>query len=375
MLRKAFKYMRDGTLGARVKAQLRGAPAHLKVRWYGADSTGEAFRGLLGWAERHVEAGAGVDAWILCLGARQDTREELLSMLTARGIQVVGGTPDEFESALAGRSCTPAAIICSDLETADITAAAEFVSGHAVLGEVPFEYAEGAGSARQRFSAWDEYAQTFFVSPVLRDKPDPYEIYQQSLNVFEQKCGIRDYLDLYQMLRGLGDRGIDGCIAEFGSYKGHSGWLIAESLKQLGDTREVNLFDMFEHFPDEGLGIDKFWSQTHRVDFDKVKAKFDGQSRVRLVKGDFTRTLAETDIGPVALAYVDCDSFRATRYLFEKLLRDHLVPGGVLICEDYGHPALLGSRVAVHEVLEGRTDLIRFYSQFSGLYIAVKTGD
>ena len=71
--------------------------------------------------------------------------------------------------------------------------------------------------------------------------------------------------------------------------------------------------------------------------------------------------------------YVDCDSYRATRFLVENIYEQMLSPGGVMVFEDYGHPHLLGCRVAVHEYFDQRHDCVKFFSQFSGFYIVVKT--
>jgi predicted O-methyltransferase YrrM len=240
---------------------------------------------------------------------------------------------------------------------------------------VPFEYASGLDRERALFTKLDEYATTPFVSPVLLDQPNPYEIYEESLLHFEQKCGMRDFLDLYQLLRSVCDNNVPGDIAEFGSYRGHSGYLIARTLQALGSRKHLYMFDTFAAFPEELTGIDYYWSDTHDVSFAEVRAKFRDLENVHLVRGDFIETLPQSDLGHLALAYVDCDSYRATRYLLDALLPHRMSPRGLLVCEDYGHPALLGHRVAVHESLEslGPADAcFRFFSQFSGFYIVVK---
>lgn len=133
------------------------------------------------------------------------------------------------------------------------------------------------------------------------------------------------------------------------------------------------MFDMFEHFPDESVGVDAFWSQTHNVDFQEVKAKFKDRPNTTLIKGDFTETLSAVNIDKMSLIYVDCDSYRATLFLMKELFEKKLSEKGIMIFEDYGHPALLGNRLAVHEFFEGRTDCIKFFSQFSGYYIVIKS--
>ena len=280
--------------------------------------------------------------------------------------------PQELRAVLDARSPAFAVVLCTEASPQKIHELASTLLAHPHSTHVPVEYIAGRSEEQQVFARLDEYRDTWFVSPVLLAQPSPYEIYQESLAHFEQKCGLRDFLDLYQLLQQIERQGLDGAVCEFGSFQGHSGWLIARSLEAMGSARAVYLFDMFEGFPAEAAGVDHFWNDSHHVDFAQVRAKFADRSQVNLVQGDFTQTFAENGPRQVALAYIDCDSYRATREMISQVWDHALLPGGLLVCEDYGHPALLGNRIAVEEQLAGRPDAFCFYSQFSGLYIARK---
>src|SRR6202011_2588231 len=143
----------------------------------------------------------------------------------------------------------------------------------------------------------------------------PYRLYEASLQRFEQKCGLRDYLDLYQLLASVVERDVPGEIAEFGSYKGHSGWLIGKTLEMLKSAKHVHMFDTFESFPSEAAGVDYFWSGSHKVRLDEVRAKLADVAAARIVPGEFERTMPESGLDEIALAYVDCDSYRGVSYL------------------------------------------------------------
>jgi hypothetical protein len=132
------------------------------------------------------------------------------------------------------------------------------------------------------------------------------------------------------------------------------------------------MFDTFDAFPGEELGIDTFWSNTHKVDFEEVKNRLSSQTNIKLIKGDFTETLPLQSIKKLSLIYVDCDSYRATKFLMEHLYDTTLSNGGCMVFEDYGHPALLGNRLAIHQFFDERNDCLKFFSQFSGFYIVVK---
>jgi predicted O-methyltransferase YrrM len=344
-------------------------PPEARVRWFGARSTGEASLAL---ASRAAVLARAPGEWVLGIGRPGGLRRSLERRLTRLGVtQRWVTTADEISPPPQG-AAAPACLIAADVDALSTMRVARRALSDPRLRSVPLEFVTGLEPEQRQFRRHDEYADQGFVSPVLLAEPSPYALYAESLERFEQKCGLRDFLDLYQMLVSVHEREVPGAVAEFGTYRGHSGWLIARSLQALGSTRAVHLFDTFESFPPEPEGIDYFWSQTHRVDFDEVRAKLSELPGVRLVRGEFEDTLPRSDLEEIALAYVDCDSHRAVSYLAEALFEHHLSPGGVIVFEDYGHPALLGCRLAVHEYFDGRKDCTRFFSQFSGLYIVVK---
>lgn len=365
-----MRHWRAGTLGKRVAAHLGRRSADDKVRWFGADTEAEALQALLARTRRGLADTPGKQA--LVIGDNSDFQRQLCTALTEQNLAHSALTLDQALALNPDETQCFALVLCADLATAKQTRAARELAAHAALGRLTFEHAPGLDASRKAFHHLDEYAHTDFASPVLLEAPGPYAIYQESLQHFEQKCGLRDYLDLYQLLKSVVERDVPGDIAEFGSFRGHSGWLIARSLQALGSDKRVFMFDTFDSFPQENYGVDHFWSATHPVNYEQVKAKFEAMPQVTLVKGDFTQTLADSPVTELALAFIDCDSYRATRYLLQTLPQDYLQPHGVLVCEDYGHPALLGNRVAVHEVLDGQTGWFKYFSQFSGLYIAVK---
>jgi len=371
--------LRPRRLHAAVRRRLGLMPAAEQARWYGADTTEQAVQALTEWARGAIakaDAAASTDSWVLSLGDNDALHLSLNQSLRGAGIRFRDAGLDQLGRWGEAECRGAVMVLCAYADARRLTATARRLALHPQLGGVPMEYVGGLDLERPLFARRDEYRDTFFVSPVLLDQPSPYQIYEESLLKFEQKCGLRDYLDLYQLLRHVVDNRIPGDIAEFGSYRGHSGWLIARTLRALGDRRRLFMFDMFESFPQEGLGVDHFWNQSHDVHFEEVRGKLAEFDDVTLVRGDFTRTLGQSEAKRLALAYVDCDSYRATRWLLDTLLGQpagvELSAGGVLACEDYGHPALLGNRAAVHEGLEGRDGGFRFFSQFSGLYLFFK---
>ncbi len=366
-----YRHWRAKTLTDAILLRSPRLPDARRVLWHGQQHPAQAARSL---AERAVcvLAGKSPECWVLSLGDDDGFHARLNRWLRAKDVRFRALTLEKALH-LDAQSCEGlVAILGAYSDARRMTHAARLLAQHPLLAAIAFEYGFGLNPEAEIFNRLDEYRDTFFVSPVQLDEPSPYAIYEESLLHFRQKCGLRDYLDLYQLLKSVVRNEVAGDIAEFGSYEGHSGWLMARTLMALGSNKKLFLFDTFEEFPEEPLGVDQFWNRSHPVKFDEVRAKFDGFENVRLIKGDFTETLLSSGLGAIALAYVDCDSYRATRYLLDTLLSGQLSPRGILACEDYGHPALLGNRAAVHEALDGKQGSFQFYSQFSGFYIVLK---
>ena len=212
-----------------------------------------------------------------------------------------------------------------------------------------------------------------FISPLHLEKVDWNTLFGESCHKFDPKTGIRDFMDLIQCLSHIVEKNIQGNIAEFGSFKGQSGYLIARFLELIKSDKKLFMFDMFESFPVESIGVDHFWNKTHEVNYESIKNKFADLQNVQLIKGDFTQTFEKTDTGKLSLAFVDCDSFRGTEYLIEKIFDHYLAVSGLMLFEDYGHASLLGNRLAVHNFFDRKKNAFCFFSQFSGTFIVCKT--
>ena len=298
----------------------------------------------------------------------------LVERLRGREIRVAVVAPHQMENQLQGIDPKKVACIASAyLDVATVTRIAKAILADKRFVDIPFEYVLNTENYR-RFSRHDrpDYHDFYFVGPLLKDEIDYLAIYEESLRRFEQKCDIRDYLDLCQLIREIVINKVPGDIAEFGAFRGHSGYLISRLIEAWGSDKTLFMFDTFQGFPDEAIGVDKFWSRTHEVNFAEVQRKFHDRPNVRLVKGEFGSTLPAFENHRLSFAYIDCDSYRATRFLLGTVFPNMLESGGYLACEDYGHPALLGSRLAIDEYFDSLAGCSRFFSQFSGIYIVHK---
>ena len=265
-----------------------------------------------------------------------------------------------------------ACVLCAYTDIRRTTVAARVVLADHRLSNLPFEYVTFPEAGYASLVRHDTEGALDKVSPLPTYPMDVFALYEASLAHFEKKCDIRDYMDVCQLLKTVHDNRTGGDVAEFGSYRGHSGYLLASLMAVLGMDRRLWLFDTFDAFPEEPLGIDQFWSRSHPVNFREVQTKFEAYPFVRFVKGDFTATFDASGVDKLALVYVDCDAYRSTAYLIRRLFPDILAPGGIMVFEDYGHAQLLGSRAAVHHYFDRRPGCVQFFSQFSGCYVVVK---
>lgn len=167
---------------------------------------------------------------------------------------------------------------------------------------------------------------------------------------------------------------IDGDIVECGVWKGGSMMLIAQKLLQLNDSdRKLFLFDTFEGMSEpnekdisaidnytakelldkeDRLEGDNVWCYSS---LDEVKANLKKTNypsdKLFYFKGKVEDTLPEPSVGKIALLRLDTDFYESTKHELETLY-DKLVPGGILIIDDYGHWS--GSQKAVDEFIENR---------------------
>jgi O-methyltransferase len=163
-------------------------------------------------------------------------------------------------------------------------------------------------------------------------------------------------------------RGLPGAIVECGVWRGGTMMATARTLQRNGVTdRPLWLYDTFEGMtaPTEhdldvgGRGAAEQLAQSDRSTTSHVWAyaaiedveanlRSTGYESFRLIKGDVLQTIPGEAPDEIAILRLDTDWYESTKHELECLF-DRLVPGGVLIVDDYGH--WQGSRKALDEYL------------------------
>jgi O-methyltransferase len=185
---------------------------------------------------------------------------------------------------------------------------------------------------------------------------------------------------------------IEGAVGECGVWRGGSTMAAALRFRELGDAaRDFHLFDTFEGMsePTEhdrrasdsataaqllatSAQDEKIWcvAGIDDVRANLVAAGCD-MGRMHLVEGKVEDTLPAAAPETIALLRLDTDWYESTRHELEHLF-PRLVPGGVLIIDDYG--AWEGARRAVDEyIAAGKAKLLLNRIDETGR-IAVKLG-
>jgi hypothetical protein len=167
---------------------------------------------------------------------------------------------------------------------------------------------------------------------------------------------------------------IPGAFVECGVWRGGSVLAMLLTLQdERSEERDVYLYDTFEgmtqpteedtsHLEQPALAT---WRSAEEKgeqawgwllgDFDEntvretVLASGYPESRVHFVRGPVEETIPGTVPDRIALLRLDTDWYESTRHEFEHLY-PRLVPGGVLIIDDYGHWE--GARRAADEYFE-----------------------
>lgn len=185
---------------------------------------------------------------------------------------------------------------------------------------------------------------------------------------------------------------LPGDFVECGVWRGGSTMAAALTLLRHDRTdRTIWLFDTFEGMPkpsDNDVGWDgspaiKRWTRESvgaedrsdwlRVDIDEVRQNVASTGypidRVNFVKGMVQDTLPSAKVEKVALLRLDTDFYESTKVELEHLW-PKLVPGGILIIDDYGR--WLGQRKAVDEFFESQNKPVLIHRIDEYGYIAQK---
>jgi O-methyltransferase len=134
-------------------------------------------------------------------------------------------------------------------------------------------------------------------------------------------------------------RNLPGNYAEFGVYRGGCSWMVL-STAGLEPSRRLHLFDTFEGIPENNLSErerrDRFAGRLSDTSADYVAALLRPWDPIpQLWPGDVFETVPAVDTGELAFVHSDLNAAAPTLHVLEHVY-DRLVPGGIVVFDDYG---------------------------------------
>ena len=215
------------------------------------------------------------------------------------------------------------------------------------------------------------------ISKIKKDKY-PIDIPNETIKIYEEvepytATSLERVNALLQSVVYITENNIDGEIVECGVWKGGSCMAVAIKLMELEQkTREIWLYDTFEGMTEptnhdieietgkkgkELLdGIDKntdkynMWAYAPKeIVINNMKKTRYPTDNIKYIVGNVEKTLKERKPKKIALLRLDTDWYESTKAELEELY-PHVVNGGIIIIDDYGH--FEGAKRAVDEYFE-----------------------
>ncbi|HNA89558.1 MAG TPA: TylF/MycF/NovP-related O-methyltransferase [Anaerolineales bacterium] len=162
--------------------------------------------------------------------------------------------------------------------------------------------------------------------------------------------------------------------AEVGVYKGGTSYFIASIAKHLGMSIHHFCFDTFEGHPVED--INKTIETSHLpnmfndTSFDSVKTYLKQFGNVEVHKGRIQDTANILNDLTMHFVHLDMDIYEPTLFAL-RFFDNKMVPGGVILLDDYGFETCPGIERATNEFLSANKNYFGT-ALLSGQYILVK---
>jgi hypothetical protein len=160
---------------------------------------------------------------------------------------------------------------------------------------------------------------------------------------------------------------LDGDIIECGVFRGTSLKMIARSAKERAPQKVIHACDSYEGFPEDGVGAK---DTTLFRSVSRLKGKFAAATDVperltrffsaygvngRIEKGYFADTLPLLRDRQFCFVHIDSDTYQSHVECLG-ILYERVLPGGIVVFDDYKEPRWPGATRAIDEFFSSRTE-------------------
>jgi O-methyltransferase len=171
----------------------------------------------------------------------------------------------------------------------------------------------------------------------------------------------------------------EGDFVECGVFKGDMAWVVATNLGTALDGRTFYLYDSFEGFsptlsvPEdypENPGFLEFANKVYREPglHELVTRRFASMPNIRVIRGFLPESLRIAMPSRIAFLHVDLNSPAAEVGVLE-ILFDRVVPGGMIVFDDYGWHVFRKQRLAEDRFMAERGHAILELPTGQGLVV------
>ncbi len=129
----------------------------------------------------------------------------------------------------------------------------------------------------------------------------------------------------------------EGAFMEFGTFRGFKFKFLMDYYKDALSDRKIYLFDTFEGIDPAQAEGSPIAPEEHQKAglYEFVLHRFAENKNVDIVKGAAPQSLDNISLDQISLLHLDMNSWQAEIGVLEKLW-DKIVPGGVIVLDDFG---------------------------------------
>jgi Macrocin-O-methyltransferase (TylF) len=231
--------------------------------------------------------------------------------------------------------------VLQDNAQTDILTTALNVNIDELDAEQRYEWGERTFSVFAPDVKLSEFGRTFFTDgDFLAD----YERFDRSnYRSFDRKFAMKELLKLALPL--------DGDVAECGVFRGASAFLLAKGIASLAPEKKLHLFDSFAGLSEPKPELDG--SHWHSGDLACGLAEVASNLKqyanlIVFQPGWIPEKFSEASEKQFCFVHVDVDLFAPTHDALA-FFGPRMVPGGLIVCDDYGFETCPGARRAMDE--------------------------